>query len=361
MKLYAVFIPLALAACVGGKNVDVPDSVLPAPKLGSITLPIKPSDRLVEDKDMLNFNAGNADEGKVVAYAFRPYSFSRSDSYRMFYQAPNGKTYALSSYTNPLLPTFGAPNRNVDTRHKGQPTDDDGKLFVCCTSINGTHEHGGQTGYSATQTPHLRYGVWMDAAGHADLFVGGVLADRKMLPGATADNHYTPTGKATFELWALRAKDGMAVSSTYLPHSSITVRDGEKSLMTVNFNTGQLVGRIVGDGSVVDKHKIGWDSASSSLVKKEQWQSVVHNPDFGAEIAFTGQVDGNRFHGNAMSGGVSGKLDGAFYGDENTSARDLQVGGKFTFDGNHQLNAVFGGKAIHVNTSDTSNSLEHSD
>ena len=355
-----VLMPLILAACAGGKNVDAPSAALDVPKLGSITLPIASSDRLVDDSKMLNFNVGQAGNGKVVAYAFRPYSFSSTDSYRMFYQAPNGKTYALSSYTNPLLPDSFSLNKTLDTKHKMQPTDDNGKLFVCCTSIDGTHQSGGSIYYSATQTPHLRYGVWMNPTEQADLFVGGILADVKKLPGANESNNYTATGKATFELWALRSNNGGVASSTYKPHSTLLIRDGEKSLMTVNFNTGQLVGQIVGDGSVVNKHKSSWDDASNSLVQ-ENWQSVISNKDFGAGIEFTGQVEGNRFSGNAVSGGVSGKLEGAFYGDENIRSRDLQVGGKFTFDGNNKLDAVFGGKAIHVNTSDTSNSLQHVD
>ncbi|MDO4998215.1 MAG: hypothetical protein Q4E16_06210 [Neisseria sp.] len=329
----SVLFPMILAACAGGGHVAIPDTVLPIPTLNPVTLPVQATDRAVADGKMQQFNAGTSEtKGKVVAYAFvdaiQALSKNPEDSYRMFYQAPNGKTYPFSTYTNPIFPDIFFPSKSLRTTQDTQKTDDGGQLFACCTARDGSHSGGGDSGYPASQVQHLRYGVWIDKSGKTDLFVGGVLSDPKYLQGATADNNYTPKGKATFELWALRVNGGKVVSSSYLPSSIFPKVEGVKSLMTVNFNTGYLGGTIKG------------------------------NSNFGADIDFSGVVSGSTFTGRATSGNATGRLDGAFYGDANTGARNQEVGGKFSFT-DSSLDAVFGGKAASggVKVDDTSTDL----
>ena len=72
-----------------------------------------------------------------------------------------------------------------------------------------------------------------------DLFAGGILAntaDMQKRNGATA-----PTGKATYEVWAFRVKDGSVVASSYNTDTNPAKR--VNSLLTVNFNTGKLIDR----------------------------------------------------------------------------------------------------------------------
>ena len=135
-------------------------------------------------------------------------------------------------------------------------------------------------------------------------------ADMQKRGGATA-----PTGKATYEVWAFRVKNGSVVASSYNTDSNPARR--VNSLLTVNFNTGKVGGTIKG------------------------------NADFGADIDFNDvTVNGNTFSGTASSGGVSGQVNGGFYGKSGWyNPAGTEIGGKVTFSGNRSLDSVFGGSA----------------
>ena len=75
--------------------------------------------------------------------------------------------------------------------------------------------------------------------------------------------------------------------------------------------------------------------------------TIKGNADFGADIDFNDvTVNGNTFSGTASSGGVSGQVNGGFYGKSGWyNPAGTEIGGKVTFSGNRSLDSVFGGSA----------------
>lgn len=322
----ALALPFLLAACAGGSSVTLPNTVVPIPTLSALdpNSPnvIGPTPNL----KMKTFNAQPGVSGKVVSWQVKEKNFIgeliTKDS--LAYQTPDGKIYLFNTYTNPILPDSFHPDKNLKTTQDTQSTEDGGQLFGCCYD-------GGSYMYEATRGNAVRYGAWINKDGNADLFVGGVLADPSKMQGASAESQFHATGKATYDVWALRVKNGKIVSSSYRPDSSFLKPDGVASLVTVNFNTGKLGGRIIG------------------------------NNDFGADIQLDDvSVNGNHFKGSASSSGIAGKVEGAFYGtgSYNTPHGD-QIGGKITFDKQQDLNSVFGGqtKSYARRPNDTSTDL----
>lgn len=302
----ALALPLLLTACAGGGAVGIPDTVVPVPTLSAFN-PAAPEVVEKLPDAMQSFNTGEKASGVEYWKINTTRNGFTFPSDRLVYRAPDGRLYNFGTFTNPLIPGFGDPDKNLKTSHDTQPTDNGGKLFVCCDN--------GSRSYAPTKSSTMAYGIWFDTSGKPDLFVGGVAADPQKMQGATADNNYQATGKATYEVWALRAKNGAVVSSTYKPNSSWREKDGIKSLVTVNFNTGKLGGKIIG------------------------------NADFGADIDFAEvNVEGNRFSGSAVSDGQNGRVEGGFFGKAAyRTVPGHEIGGTIVFEGNRKLDSVFGG------------------
>lgn len=302
----ALALPIFLAACAGGSAVSIPDTVVPVPTLSAFN-PTAPE--VVEKLPDATLSFNTASQKSGIEY-WKVNVTSNNWTYaadKLVYQAPDGKRYLFGTYTNPLIPGYADLDKNLKTSHDTQPTDNGGKLFACCDK--------GSRSYAPTKSSTMAYGIWFDASGKPDLFVGGVAADPQKMQGASDQNNYQATGKATYEVWALRAKNGAVVSSAHKPNSSWREKDGIKSLVTVNFNTGKLGGKIIG------------------------------NADFGADIDFAEvNVEGNRFSGSAVSDGQNGRVEGGFFGKSGYySPSGHEIGGTIVFDGNRKLDSVFGG------------------
>lgn len=295
-----------LAGCAGNGAVNIPDGTAPIP-------PLTPADQSkilgpAADKSgnplpQKYFQTGN---GQL---RYISWSGSHGAVNKFIYQAPNGKTYAFDGFTNP--PNFSGsftPDKTQPTKMIPQSDSNGNKLLVCCENFSSSFPAGHLQG--------VRYGAWIGADGQADLFVGGVLADVNKMQSWNFTHDWSEKGpargKATYEVWAFRIKDGAVTSSSYNPGSG-----GIRSLLTVNFNTNKIGGTIKG------------------------------NADFGPDINFGDvNVNGNTFNGSASSGGSVGQVSGGFYG-RNTYGRPdgTEIGGKISFDSRPELNSVFGGAA----------------
>ncbi|WP_082890713.1 MULTISPECIES: transferrin-binding protein-like solute binding protein [Eikenella] len=282
-----------LAGCAGNGGVAIPDGTAPVPPLTPIDQN-KISGASPSADIPTTFQTGNGELRRV--------RFAGSYSDQFIYQAPDGKSYAFDRFTNP--PDFSAPSipdKTQPTKITPQATANGSKLLVCCENTNSSLP----AGYVLS----MRYGVWIGSDGQIDMFAGGIPApveDMQKRSGSTV-----PTGKATYEVWAFRVKEGNVVTSSYN-----TSRDnGVRSLLTVNFNTGKVGGTIKG------------------------------NTDFGADINFDDvRVNGNTFSGNATSNGINGQVDGGFYGKSDWyDPAGTEIGGKITFGNRPDLNSVFGG------------------
>ena len=311
---------LILTACAGGgaSEPKVPVSIPTAQPIANIKLSDESS--AIKTINTLSGKGGSLHEAELEVKT----SWGSYTDKQYVYQTPSGNYYNISSYSDPIVPSYSSPSYVVRTRHEGQPLSEGGKLFVCCSSS------GQFTDAPATKQDHLKFGAWINADGTADLFVGGKPV------GTAKPSYYTPSdstvakGKTTYEVWAVRVRNGNFVTSTYEPKNPY--KSSEKtapklSLLTANFNTNKLGGTILG------------------------------NADYGADVVMKDVgINGVNFSGTAESDGKNGKVEGKFFGQFDGDKTEVNIGGKVTFDADKSLDTVFGGvkNDDDRNTTDTS-------
>lgn len=325
----------ALAACAGGGGVaepHVPVSIPTATPLpaGEVTL----SDDSV---NIVNINTANTEthpprRTRRSLYASpqntsagisiqqreveKDYFGYKSKETSFIFQTPGGAQYALSSYSDPIVPSYSSPDFKIPDRHAGQRLADGSRIFICCS------DSGATTYAEITKQDYMKFGAWIGPNGEIDLFAGGFPVGKTPKPAYSWGDDTPETagkGKITYQVWGIRVKDGQFVTSSYTPPkgSSFTgyTNTPVLSFITANFNSNKLAGKIIG------------------------------NSDYGPDVEIKeAQIDGLSFSGDATSGGKTGKLEGKFFGKFNSSYdSDTSIGGKITFDGDRSLDTVFGG------------------
>lgn len=336
MKYKALsLLPLAaaLAACAGGGVAEphVPVSIPTATPLtaGEVTLSS-------DNGNIENINtAGTGSTSSGISIQEREYKVNNygyeSTQKAFIFKTPGGAQYALSSYADPITPSYSSPDFKIPDHHAGQRLADGSRIFICCSD-------SGATSYAEiTKQDYMKFGAWIGPNGEIDLFAGGFPVG-KTPPPAFSYGSSTPetkgTGKITYQVWGIRVRNGQFVTSSYTPpkNSGYTFNPTNTpvlSFITANFNSNKLAGKIIG------------------------------NSDYGPDVEIKeAQIDGLSFSGNATSGGKTGKLEGKFFGKFN-GYRDTEtsIGGKITFDGDRSLDTVFGGvsyKKELENNTDTS-------
>ena len=326
MKINVFIVPIAttfiLTACAGGgaSEPKVPVAIPTAQPIANVKLSDESS--AIQTINTLSGKGGSLREAELEVKTSWGYSYTDK---QYVYQTPSGNYYNISSYSDPIVPSYSSPSYALRTRHEGQPLSEGGKLFVCCSSS------GQFTNAPATKHDHLKFGAWISSDGTADLFVGGKPV------GTAKPSYYTPSvstvakGKTTYEVWAVRVRNGNIVTSTYDPgkSSGLSEKNTPKlSLLTANFNTNKLGGTILG------------------------------NADYGPDVVMKDVgINGVDFSGTAESDGKNGKVEGKFFGQFNSGYKtEVSIGGKVTFDVDKSLDTVFGGveNSSDRNTTDTS-------
>ncbi|CWM92763.1 hemoglobin-haptoglobin-utilization protein [Neisseria meningitidis] len=240
----------------------------------------------------------------------------KSKETSFIFQTPGGAQYALSSYSDPIVPSYSSPDFKIPDRHAGQRLADGSRIFICCS------DSGATTYAEITKQDYMKFGAWIGPNGEIDLFAGGFPVGKTPKPAYSWGDDTPETagkGKITYQVWGIRVKDGQFVTSSYTPPkgSSFTgyTNTPVLSFITANFNSNKLAGKIIG------------------------------NSDYGPDVEIKeAQIDGLSFSGDATSGGKTGKLEGKFFGKFDSSYdRDTSIGGKITFDGDRSLDTVFGG------------------
>ena len=326
MKINVFIVPIAttfiLTACAGGgaSEPKVPVAIPTAQPIANVKLSDESS--AIQTINTLSGKGGSLREAELEVKTSWGYSYTDK---QYVYQTPSGNYYNISSYSDPIVPSYSSPSYALRTRHEGQPLSEGGKLFVCCSSS------GQFTNAPATKHDHLKFGAWISSDGTADLFVGGKPV------GTAKPSYYTPSDstvakvKTTYEVWAIRVRNGNIVTSTYDPgkSSGSSEKTAPKlSLLTANFNTNKLGGTILG------------------------------NADYGPDVVMKDVgINGVDFSGTAESDGKNGKVEGKFFGQFNSGYKtEVSIGGKVTFDADKSLDTVFGGvkNDDDRNTTDTS-------
>lgn len=245
-----------------------------------------------------------------------PFPGYKTKETSFIFQTPGGAQYPLSSYADPIVPSYSSPDYKIPDRYAGQRLADGSRIFICCSDSGATSEA------EITKQDYMKFGAWIGPNGEIDLFAGGFpVGKTPKLAYSWGDDtpETTGKGKITYQVWGIRVKDGQFVTSSYTPPkgSSFTgyTNTPVLSFITANFNSNKLAGEIRG------------------------------NSDYGPSVKIeNATITGLTFSGDATSGGKNGKLEGKFFGKFNSSYdSDTSIGGKITFDGARSLDTVFGG------------------
>lgn len=339
MKYKALsLLPLAaaLAACAGGGVAEphVPFSIPTAtPLTGEVTLS-------TDSANIENINtAGTGSTSSGISIQQRevekePFPGYKTKETSFIFQTPGGAQYTLSSYSDPIVPSYSSPDYKIPDRYAGQRLADGSRIFICCSDSGATSEA------EITKQDYMKFGAWIGPNGEIDLFAGGFPVGKTPKPAYSWGDDTPETagkGKITYQVWGIRVKDGQFVTSSYTPPkgSSFTgyTNTPVLSFITANFNTHKLAGKIIG------------------------------NSDYGPDVDITdAKINGLTFSGDATSGGKTGKLEGKFFGKFNGSYGNTEtsIGGKITFKDDRSLDTVFGGVSYESKLNDTSDmSTDH--
>lgn len=320
MKYKALsLLPLAaaLAACAGGGVAEphVPFSIPTAtPLTGEVTLSS-------DSNNIENINTAGTGSTSGISIQQRevekePFPGYKTKETSFIFQTPGGAQYTLSSYSDPIVPSYSSPDYKIPDRYAGQRLADGSRIFICCSDSGATSEA------EITKQDYMKFGAWIGPNGEIDLFAGGFPVGKTPKPAYSWGDDTPETagkGKITYQVWGIRVKDGQFVTSSYTPPkgSSFTgyTNTPVLSFITANFNSNKLAGKILG------------------------------NSDYGPDVDIqNATITGLTFSGDATSGGKNGKLEGKFFGKFSSSYdSDTSIGGKITFDGDRSLDTVFGG------------------
>lgn len=307
----------ALAACAGGGVAEphVPFSIPTAtPLTGEVTL----------SSDSNNIeNINTADTGSTSGISIQERAVTKnyfgveSQEKSFIFKTPGGAQYTLSSYSDPIVPSYSSPDYKIPDRHAGQRLADGSRIFICCSDSGATDEA------EITKQDYMKFGAWIGHNGEIDLFAGGFPVGKTPPPALSWGSSTTETagkGKITYQVWGIRVRNGQFVTSSYTPPKGSSWSGYQNtpvlSFITANFNSNKLAGKILG------------------------------NSDYGPDVDIqNATITGLTFSGDATSGGKTGKLDGKFFGkfDSNYGNTETSIGGKITFDGDRSLDTVFGG------------------
>ncbi|EMT2996629.1 transferrin-binding protein-like solute binding protein [Neisseria meningitidis] len=327
----------ALAACAGGGVAEphVPFSIPTATPLPAGEVTLSNDSNNIENINTINppsaapqnTSSGISIQQREVEVIFgnKPFIF----------QTPGGAQYALSSYADPITPSYSSPDFKIPDRHAGQRLADGSRIFVCCSD-------SGATSYAEiTKQDYMKFGAWIGPNGEIDLFAGGFPVGKTPKPKYSWGNDTPETqgkGKITYQVWGIRVRNGQFVTSSYTPpkNSGYTFSPTNTpvlSFITANFNTNKLSGKIIGNSD--------------------------YGPDVEIKDAMINQLS---FSGTATSGGKTGNLEGKFFGKFGSSYdSDTSIGGKITFQDDRSLDTVFGGvsykKDLNNNTDQTTDHL----
>lgn len=268
-------------------------------------------------------NINTADTGSTSGISIQERAVTKnyfgveSQEKSFIFKTPGGAQYTLSSYSDPIVPSYSSPDYKIPDRYAGQRLADGSRIFICCSNSGATSEA------EITKQDYMKFGAWIGPNGEIDLFAGGFPVGKTPKPAYSWGDDTPETagkGKITYQVWGIRVKDGQFVTSSYTPpkNSGYTFNPTNTpvlSFITANFNSNKLAGKIIG------------------------------NSDYGPDVEIKeAQIDGLSFSGDATSGGKTGKLEGKFFGKFNSSYdSDTSIGGKITFDGDRSLDTVFGG------------------
>ncbi|HEZ5291803.1 TPA: transferrin-binding protein-like solute binding protein [Neisseria meningitidis] len=326
----------ALAACAGG-GVAEPHVPVSIPTATPLTGEVKLTDDNSKIENINTANTGNTSGISIQQREYKVNNYGVESTAKAFiFKTPGGAQYTLSSYADPIVPSYSSPDFKIPDRHAGQRLADGSRIFICCSDSGATNQA------EITKQDYMKFGAWIGPNGEIDLFAGGFPVGKT----PASSSYYSSTletagkGKITYQVWGIRVRNGQFVTSSYTPpknsgyYSSTPTNTPVLSFITANFNSNKLAGEIIG------------------------------NSDYGPNVKIeNATIDGLSFSGDATSSGKNGKLEGKFFGKFNsTRSSDTGIGGKITFKDDRSLDTVFGGviyeKKLDDKTSQDTNHLK---
>ncbi len=321
----------------GGGGVAEPHVPVSIPTATPLTGEVKLTDDNSKIENINTANTGNTSGISIQQREYKVNNYGVESTAKAFiFKTPGGAQYTLSSYADPIVPSYSSPDFKIPDRHAGQRLADGSRIFICCSDSGATNQA------EITKQDYMKFGAWIGPNGEIDLFAGGFPVGKT----PASSSYYSSTletagkGKITYQVWGIRVRNGQFVTSSYTPpknsgyYSSTPTNTPVLSFITANFNSNKLAGEIIG------------------------------NSDYGPNVKIeNATIDGLSFSGDATSGGKNGKLEGKFFGKFNsTRSSDTGIGGKITFKDDRSLDTVFGGviyeKKLDDKTSQDTNHLK---
>lgn len=264
-----------------------------------------------------------------------PFPGYKTKETSFIFQTPGGAQYTLSSYSDPIVPSYSSPDYKIPDRYAGQRLADGSRIFICCSDSGATDEA------EITKQDYMKFGAWIGPNGEIDLFAGGFPVGKTPKPTYSWGNDTPETalsnGKITYQVWGIRVRNGQFVTSSYTPPKGSSWSGYQNtpvlSFITANFNSNKLAGEIIGNSD--------------------------YGPSVKIENATINQLS---FSGTATSNGKTGNLEGKFFGKFNGSYGNTEtsIGGKITFKDDRSLDTVFGGVSYEKDLeNNTDMSTEH--
>ncbi|HEZ5597025.1 TPA: hemoglobin-haptoglobin-utilization protein [Neisseria meningitidis] len=324
----------ALAACAGG-GVAEPHVPVSIPTATPLTGEVKLTDDNSKIENINTANTGNTSGISIQQREYKVNNYGVESTAKAFiFKTPGGAQYTLSSYADPIVPSYSSPDFKIPDRHAGQRLADGSRIFICCSDSGATDEA------EITKQDYMKFGAWIGHNGEIDLFAGGFPVGKTPPPALSWGSSTTETagkGKITYQVWGIRVRNGQFVTSSYTPPKGSSWSGYQNtpvlSFITANFNSNKLAGEIIGNSD--------------------------YGPSVKIENATINQLS---FSGTATSNGKNGTLKGKFFGkfDSSWGNTETSIGGKITFDGDRSLDTVFGGVSYERKLDDTSDmSTDH--
>ncbi|EOC09414.1 putative hemoglobin receptor component HpuA [Neisseria meningitidis 73696] len=296
--------------------------------------------KLTDDNSKIeNINTANTGNTSGISIQQREYKVNNygveSTAKAFIFKTPGGAQYTLSSYADPIVPSYSSPDFKIPDRHAGQRLADGSRIFICCSDSGATSEA------EITKQDYMKFGAWIGPNGEIDLFAGGFPIGKTPPPAFSWGSPTTETalskGKITYQVWGIRVRNGQFVTSSYTPPKGSSWSGYQNtpvlSFITANFNSNKLAGEIIGNSD--------------------------YGPSVKIENATINQLS---FSGTATSNGKTGNLEGKFFGKFNGSYGNTEtsIGGKITFKDDRSLDTVFGGVSYEKDLeNNTDMSTEH--
>lgn len=196
-----------------GGGVAEPHVPVSIPTATPLTGEVKLTDDNSKIENINTANTGNTSGISIQQREYKVNNYGVESTAKAFiFKTPGGAQYTLSSYADPIVPSYSSPDFKIPDRHAGQRLADGSRIFICCSDSGATNQA------EITKQDYMKFGAWIGPNGEIDLFAGGFPVGKT----PASSSYYSSTletagkGKITYQVWGIRVRNGQFVTSSYI-------------------------------------------------------------------------------------------------------------------------------------------------